>query len=174
MTIDRRYFLAAGAASVAAMALPATVARALDGPVAFAKDSLIPDWLNLSDKPAWFGVDVVVSPRGPDELADVWLTRFFGEKAGSGFSFLTSMTTREIAAEREEPLAIYTVAPVRPLQLGECMAYLKEYTTSIYEITSNAIWTGSPEHVWSCRPNSRYQHNSGRKYEGIQEFDWIA
>jgi hypothetical protein len=174
MPIDRRHFLASGAASVAAMSLPAPVARILDGSVSFDKDSLMPDWLNLSGKPAWFGVDVMVSPRGPDELATVWLTRSFGEVSGWGFHFLTTETTRERAVETGEPLAIYTVAPVRPLQLGECMAYVKGNAFPLDKITSNAVWTGSPNNAWSGLFDSRYQLNEGRKYEGVQLFAWIA
>src|SRR5690606_7307450 len=148
MRIDRRNFLVYAAASVAAMPLLATVARTLDGAVSFDADSLIPDWLNLSGKPAWFGVDVIVSPRGPDELATVWATRSFGQGSGWGVSFLTTMTTRDPAAENGEPLAVYTVAPVRPLQLGECMAHVKGNAFPLDKITSNAVWTGSPRDYW--------------------------
>ncbi|MCC6887411.1 MAG: hypothetical protein IT536_02535 [Hyphomicrobiales bacterium] len=174
MSIDRRRFLASATAGAAATALPATAVWALDGPVFFAKNSLVPDWLNRSGNIVWFGVDVMVSPRSADEPATVWLTRRFGEGSGCGISFLATMTTRELAMEREEPLAIYTVAPVRPLQLGECMAYLKEWAHPLDTITSNAVWTGSPADYWVGVSNSRYQLNNGRKYEGVEEFAWIA
>jgi hypothetical protein len=174
MPIDRRRLLASGAASLATVAFPRAVFQALDGPVLFEKDSLIPDWLNRAGKPAWFGVDVSVSPRSPDEVSAVWITRTFGRGSGYGIEFLAHMTTRELAVERREPLAMYTVAPVRPLQLGECMAYVKGWPSSVSGITSNAVWTGSPHDWWAAASDARYQLNDGTKYEGLREFAWIA
>lgn len=140
----------------------------------FAKNSLLPDWLNRSENVVWFGVDVTVSSRGPDERASVWLTQYYGQKSGWGIEYLATMTTRELAVEWAEPMASYTVAPVRPLQLGECMAYAEEWKHPLCDVTSNAIWTGLPADSWSGITSPKYQLNDGRKYEGVREFAWIA
>ncbi len=175
MPIDRRKFLAASVTSLAAMATPTAAVQALEGPVFFAKDSLLPSWLNQSENPAWFGVDVMVSPREPNEVASIWVREYVGECSGYGTEFLTTMTTRQIAAYREEPLAIYTVAPVRPLMRGECMAYVGENAFPLDKYTLNAIWTGSPADYWlGRRPGWGYQLNDGRRFEGVREFVWIA
>lgn len=175
MPIDRRNFLAASACSVAALAASVSVVQALDGPVFFAKDSLLPSWLNQSENPAWFGVDVMVSPRGPDELASIWVTEYAGECLGYGTEFPATMTTRQIAAHRKKPLAIYTVAPVRPLQRGECMAYVKDWINPLNKVTLNAMWTGSPADYWlGGRSGYQYQLNEGLLYYvGLRGFDGI-